>query len=270
VGWVFSELQTLEHAEVAIGGLAFEVELIPGLGGKQIAQLRALLRGQGVQQVVLLGQPKVDDLQAFLTVFGDQIQMAADVGFVAAVFTDDDLDLAPHTGCVAAVVELFAYLIDAFEAGLQVRRAIRYGDAEDEAVTIIGGMAILATLPDQGFLFAEQRLIAGQQRMKVRRIGPHSLFQQGIALLVKVDERIKWFGARCLAGTPVASLRSGEQGRCAEGLTRGTVQQTVELACNPVQVGKGRLVTCDASPQIRDGRRRPMPSARDRFDVRVL
>ena len=176
-----------------------------------------------MQQVVLFGEAEVDDLQAFLPVFLDQLDMPADVGFVAAVLADDDLDLVPHAGRVAAVIEQHADLIDAFQAGAQVGRAIRHRDAEDEVVAVIVDLTLLAALGNQRFLFAEQRLVARQQRMKIRLAGPHGLFQQGVAGFVEIDQRI-------------------------EG------DRTRQLRGHVGQPGNSGLITRDAIPQVGAGR----------------
>ena len=183
---VFGQLQELQVAEVAVGGLALEAEAFPRLGGEEMAQAFALLRGQGMQQFVLLVEPEVDDLEAFLPVFRDERLVAADVGLVAAVLADDDLDPVPHAGGPAAVVVQRADLVDAFEAGLEVGRAIRHRDREDEAMAVV-----VAAPPDQRLLFAEQRLVACQQRVKLRFAGPHGLFQQGVAVFVEFDEGVE-------------------------------------------------------------------------------
>jgi len=53
-------------------------------------------------------------------------------------------------------------------------------------------MAIIASpLLDQNLLFTEQGLIAGQQRVEIRLVGPHRFFQQGEALLIQVDECVE-------------------------------------------------------------------------------
>ncbi len=221
---VFGELQALQVAEVAVGGLALEVEAVPRLGGEQRAQPFALLCRQGVQQVVLLGEPEVDHLQAFLPVCLDQFDMPADVGLVAAVLADDDPDLVPHAGGVAAVVEQGADLVDAFKAGAQVRRAIRHRDAEDEAVAVVADLSLLAALGNQHFLFAEQRLVIGQQRVKIDRAGPQGFFQQRGALFVEVDQRVEVNQRIGVAGGGQALAEFGQSGNRG-GIARDAILQ---------------------------------------------
>jgi len=57
-------------------------------------------------------------------------------------------------------------------------------------VPVVASMTIAAALPDQGLLLAEQRLVARQSGWKSAR-RTTSLFQQGVALFVEVDQRIE-------------------------------------------------------------------------------
>ena len=65
---------------------------------------------------------------------------------------------------------------------------------------------VLAALPDQRLLFAEQRLVARQQRVEVGPGGPHGVFQQVGALFVEIDQRV----GVAAGGEPLAEF--GETG----------------------------------------------------------
>ena len=153
---VFGELQALQDTEIAIGGLAFQVKPVFGLGGQEVAECLSILRWDGLQQFILFILSKVKHLQTLATVGLGQLDVLAYVMFFATVLGNDDLDARINARGLSAVTEAFAHLVDAFQAGAQVRGTVGDRDAEDKVVTFVCSSTGCRLLSDQCILFAEK------------------------------------------------------------------------------------------------------------------
>ena len=112
--------------------------------------------------------PEVRHRQALAPVFAGQCDMLANVVCFTTVLGNEDLEACIYAGCLSAIAEAFAHLVEAFQAGAQVGGAVGDRDAENEVVAFVSGSRRLRLLPDQRLLFAEQRLVAVQQCIKIR------------------------------------------------------------------------------------------------------
>ena len=161
---VLRELPQLQIAEVAVRRLPFLIKAFRRLGREQPLDLPALGLGNRLQQLVLLRQVEMHDLQALAAVFLDQRPMRFDVLRLAAVFGDDHRDLGGAPVRIPPAVAIQpALLVDAFEAGPQMRRPVRHRNADQEMM-----LQFLSGLLDQALLFAKQRLIRRQPCFEVR------------------------------------------------------------------------------------------------------